>query len=195
MQSTIKTSETSARNRIGYERHALLPLRKDCLWKIETGVVRTLTWLEDGSVLTIGLWGTGDVVGKILSTQTNLYQIECLTPVEVMILPQDGWDEVTENLLAHIQQMEELSIIRNHKTVEEMLFKMLAWLAKKFGRGVDKGHILDLGLTHKDLAELIGTTRVTITRLISQLEQQGMIDRLPHKQILVQEGVFCHYVD
>jgi CRP-like cAMP-binding protein len=191
MQSTIKASETRTRNRLGYERHALLPLRQDCLWKIETGVVRTLTWLEDGSVLALGLWGAGDVVGKVLSTQTNLYQIECLTPVEAMILPPDSWDEVTENLLAHIQQMEELSIIRNHKTVEEMLFKMLAWLAKKFGRGVDKGHLLDLGLTHQDLAELLGTTRVTITRLISQLEQQGMIDRLPHKQILVQEGAFC----
>jgi CRP-like cAMP-binding protein len=195
MQSTIKTSETRIRNRLGYERRALLPLRQDCLWKIETGVVRTLTWLEDGSVLTIGLWGPGDVVGKVLSTQTNLYQIECLTPVEAMILPPDDWDEVTENLLTHIQQMEELSIIRNHKTVEEMLFKMLAWLAKKFGRGVDKGRLLDLGLTHQDLAELLGTTRVTITRLISQLEQQGMIDRLPHKQILVQGDVFCHYED
>jgi CRP-like cAMP-binding protein len=86
-----------------------------------------------------------------------------------------------------------LSIIRNHKTVEETLFKMLAWLAKKFGRGVDKGHILDLGLTHQDLAELLGTTRVTITRIITQLEQQGMINRLPRKQILVQAGAFCPY--
>jgi CRP-like cAMP-binding protein len=193
MQSIIKTRETRTRNRLGYERHALLPLRKDCLWKIETGIVRTLTWLEDGTALTLGLWGAGDVVGKVLSTQTNLYKIECLTPVEVMILPQDGWDEVTENLLAHIQQMEELSIIRNHKTVEETLFKMLAWLAKKFGRGVDKGHILDLGLTHQDLADLLGTTRVTITRIITQLEQQGMINRLPRKQILVQAGAFCQY--
>jgi CRP-like cAMP-binding protein len=192
MQSTIKTSGTRKGNCLSYERHALLPLRQDCLWKIETGVVRTLTWLEDGTAITIGLWGAGDVVGKVLSTQTNLYKIECLTPVEVMILPSDGWDEVTENLFAHIQQMEELSVIRNHKTLEEMLFKMLAWLAKKFGRGVDKGHLLDLGLTHQDLAELLGTTRVTITRLIHQLEQQGMIDRLPRKQILVQVGAFCH---
>lgn len=189
MQSTV---QTRTRNLLCYERHALLPLRQDCLLKIETGVVRTLTWLEDGTAITIGLWGAGDVVGKVLSTQTNLYKIECLTPVEVMILPPDGWDEVTESLLTHIQQMEELSIIRNHKTVEETLFKMLAWLAKKFGRGVDKGHLLDLGLTHQDLAELLGTTRVTITRLIRQLEQQGMINRLPRRQILVQAGVFCY---
>lgn len=193
MQSIIKKNEPRIRNRLVYERHALLPLRQDCLWKIETGVVRTLTCLEDGSVLALGLWGAGDVVGRVLSTQTDLYKMECLTPVEVMILPPDGWDEVTENLLTHIQQMEELSIIRNHKTLEEMLFKMLAWLAKKFGRGVGKGHLLDLGLTHQDLADLLGTTRVTITRLISQLEQQGMIDRLPHKKILVQAGAFCHY--
>jgi CRP-like cAMP-binding protein len=187
MQSAIETREPRTVNLLGYGRHALLPLRQDCLWKIETGVVRTLTWLEDGTALTLGLWGKGDVVGKVLSTQTNLYKI-----VEVMILPQAGWGEVTESLLAHIQQMEELSIIRNYKTVEETLFKMLVWLAKKFGRGADKGHILDLGLTHQDLAELLGTTRVTITRIITQLEQQGMINRLPRKQILVQAGA-CHY--
>ncbi|MGL4377557.1 MAG: hypothetical protein ACRCT1_14050, partial [Microcoleaceae cyanobacterium] len=40
-----------------FPRRALLPNKKDGLWQIESGVVRTLTWLEDGTIITLGLWG------------------------------------------------------------------------------------------------------------------------------------------
>jgi hypothetical protein len=41
--------------------------------------VRTFTWLDDGTVTTLGLWERGDVVGRSL-TQLDLYRyrIECL---------------------------------------------------------------------------------------------------------------------
>jgi len=58
-----------------FARRSLLPLRHDSLWKIETGVVRTLTLLEDGTSVTLGLWGPNDVVGKVLS-KADPYQIE-----------------------------------------------------------------------------------------------------------------------
>ena len=194
MQSTVSTVFSSEPNKYLFERRSLLPLRQDCFWKIEEGVVRTFTWSDEGAVITLGLWGRGDVVGRSL-TQLDLYRyrIECLTQVEATPLTRERWDTVVEDLLIHIQQMEELSTIRNHKRAEVVLIKLLAWLAKKFGREVEKGYLLDLRLTHQDLAELLGSTRVTITRLLQDLEKEGLIHRLPHKQILVQEGEFWHY--
>ena len=41
-------------------------MRRDSLWLLETGVVRTLTVLEDGTSIILGLWGPGDVVGRVL---------------------------------------------------------------------------------------------------------------------------------
>jgi CRP-like cAMP-binding protein len=175
-----------------FVRRALLPSRLDGLWQIDSGIVRTMTWLEDGTVLTLGIWGAGDVIGKALS-KIDPYQIECLTPVEATLLSIEDGHHLPEALIAQIQQLEELAVIRSHKRVEEALMQLLFWLARKFGREVDRGHLLDLRLTHQDLSELLGSTRVTVTRILSQLEEQGLINRLPKQQILVSETELWHY--
>ncbi|MBW4563462.1 MAG: Crp/Fnr family transcriptional regulator [Mojavia pulchra JT2-VF2] len=173
-------------------RRSFLSDHKTILWKIETGFVRTFTYLEDGTTVALGLWGPGDIVGKALSS-LEPYQIECLTRVEATILPLDEWHQSTETLLAHIKQAEELMVIRSHKKVETMLIKLLAWLSKKFGSEVEKGRLIDMRLTHEDLAEMLGSTRVTITRILGQFEQEGLIDRLTLHRIVLREEDIWYY--
>jgi CRP-like cAMP-binding protein len=96
-------------------------------------------------------------------------------------------------LISQIQQMNELAVIRSHKTVEMMLIKLLGWLAQKFGREMNKGQLIDVRLTHQDLADLLASSRVTITRTLSQLEQQGIIQRHPLHRILLREEDVWHY--
>jgi hypothetical protein len=38
----------------------ILPLKPSTLWKIESGVVRSVTWDEEGRTVTLGFWGKGD---------------------------------------------------------------------------------------------------------------------------------------
>ncbi|GAP94170.1 Crp/Fnr family transcriptional regulator [Leptolyngbya sp. NIES-2104] len=175
-----------------FKRRSTLPLRQISLWRIESGVVRMVTWLEDGSTVTLGLCGAGDVVGTHLSA-IEPYQIECLTDVEATPLSPDEWFPSPEQLLARVQQAEEFMLIRSHRRVEEMLLKLLTWLGKKFGRKVSKGHLIELRLTHQDIAELLGTTRVTITRVLKQFEQQGIVQRLPNHLTLLQPDAVWHY--
>lgn len=91
----VSTLLPTAELKSAFARRSLLPLKQDALWKIETGVVRTLTLLEDGTPITLGLWGSGDVVGKILSKAEPL-QIECLTPVEATLLPKHNWHKLRQ---------------------------------------------------------------------------------------------------
>jgi len=67
-----------------FKQRSFIPLPQDILWKIEKGVVRNLTWHEDGTLVTLGVWGPGDVVGRALS-KIEPYEIECLTKVELTI--------------------------------------------------------------------------------------------------------------
>ncbi|BAY49488.1 putative transcriptional regulator, Crp/Fnr family protein [Scytonema sp. HK-05] len=175
-----------------FKARSFLPLKQNSLWKIETGVVRVMTWHEDGTLVTLGIWGPGDIVGKAFS-KVEPYQIECLTKVEATILPLEGWFPLTDVMLAHIQQAEELMVIRSYKTVEIMLIKLLGWLAKKFGREVKTGQLIDLRLTHQDIADMLNSTRVTITRILTQLEEQGLIHRLPLHRIVLKEEELWHY--
>jgi CRP-like cAMP-binding protein len=184
--SMFLSAESVNLKRSKFSRRSLLPLGANYLWKIESGVVRTLTWLEDGTTVTLGLWGVGDVVGRVLST-AEPYQIECLTPVEVTLLSLDKWYQVNEAIIRHSQQIQELLQIVHCRSVDASLLKLLAWLAKKFGQEVEKGQLIELRLTHQEISETIGTTRVTVTRLLNDFEKQGIIQRLPRKFIVLQE--------
>ncbi|MBD2384282.1 Crp/Fnr family transcriptional regulator [Cylindrospermum sp. FACHB-282] len=189
---TSLTNSSSKNAQNFFTRRSFLPEQKNALWKIERGFVRTFTYLEDGTTVALGLWGTGDIVGLALS-KIKPYQIECLTKVEATILPLDDYSELTETLLIHIQQAEELMVIRSYKKVETMLIKLLAWLSQKFGSEVEKGRLIDMRLTHEDLAELLGSTRVTITRILGQFEQEGLINRLSLHRIVVREEEIWYY--
>jgi CRP-like cAMP-binding protein len=190
--STQFPNSSSQTTKHSFKTRSSLPLKENSLWKIETGVVRVVTWHEDGTLVTLGIWGPGDIVSQAFSG-IDPYQIECLTTVEAVMLPLDGWFPLTQVLLAHIQQAEELMIIRSHKTVEIMVVKLLTWLAKKFGREVASGNLIDLRLTHQDIADMLNSTRVTITRILTQLEEQGLIHRLPLHRIVLKEEELWHY--
>jgi CRP-like cAMP-binding protein len=107
-----------------FDRRSFLPLKSDFLWLLETGVVRTLTVLEDGTSITLGLWGSGDVVGRVLS-QADPYQIECLTPVKATLLPERRWHEATDAMILHIQRSGEFMEILHHKQAESSLLRLL----------------------------------------------------------------------
>lgn len=166
-----------------FSRHDLIPAREDVLWRIDRGAVRTVTWSEQGTLITLGYWGIGDVVGHSLS-RVKPYQVECLTSVEVSILPPDLWNQAVDSMLSHIQQTEELLSIVHRKPVSLRLWQFLLWLGQKFGRDVDRGRLIDLGITHQEIAEATNTTRVSVTRMLQQFEEEGMLLRHQRRFIL-----------
>ncbi|MGG6263987.1 Crp/Fnr family transcriptional regulator [Leptolyngbya sp. AN03gr2] len=160
-----------------------LPFTPNSLWKIESGYARTMTWNAEGAIAALGIWGTGDVIGHCLSN-IEPYQIECLGPVvarEVAIS-----NNCTRLLLSHIQQIEQLLNLANIQQASARLIGLLEWLAQRFGRLESHGYLIDIPLTHQSIAELIGTTRVTVTRTLSELERAGKIQRLRQHRILLQ---------
>lgn len=80
------------------------------------------------------------------------------------------------------------------RSAESSLLRLFGWLAKRFGQEVEQGRLIDLRLTHQDLAELIGATRVTVTRLLNDLEKQGVIQRVQRQFVVLHDQLpFWHY--
>lgn len=142
-----------------------------------------MTWSAEGRLTILGYWGPGSVVGQAL-TRINPYQVECLTNVEASLLSDDLWHQALDTLLLHVQQVEELLSIAYTYPAYQRLLKLLVWLSLKFGRDVDQGKLIDLPLTHQDIAEGIGVARATVTVLLNQLEEQGIIIRFRRQIIL-----------
>jgi CRP-like cAMP-binding protein len=99
-----------------FKHHEKIPLHNEYLWKIEQGEVRTVTWSREGTLVTLGLWGPGDVIGKPLS-KINPYLIESLETVKVVAVPRHLWNQELDAILLHAQYVEELlTIVHNYLT-------------------------------------------------------------------------------
>ena len=156
-----------------FQRRDLIPYTEHRLWRIEAGWVRSMTWDEDGLITTLGFWRSGDVISSML-VQVHPCHFECLTKVEVSLLPPNfSYPEAV--LIDHIQQVQTLLRINHQRRIESRLLMFLHWLAQQFGHAVAQGYLIELRLTHQEIADVIGSTRVSITRLLRQLEQQGTI--------------------
>lgn len=171
-----------------FSRREMIPLQSHQIWRIDSGCARTITGNEEGEVITLGFWRSGEFVSQSLF-DLNPYQIECLTGVEASLLLIESWD-YQQVLMSHVQQSQaqqaqELLIILRSKHMESRLLNFLKWLTQQFGQATTQGWWIDLRLTHQDIADAIGTTRVTITRLLKQLEKAGVIRWSKHRQILL----------
>jgi CRP-like cAMP-binding protein len=103
----------------------------------------------------------------------------------VTILPPKLWSQALDALFLHIQQAEEMFTIVQQHPMSLRLWQFLVWLADKFGRDVYQGRLIDLQLTHQELADAISITRVTVTRLLRQFESSGILRR-HQKQFILQ---------
>ncbi|MBD1939798.1 Crp/Fnr family transcriptional regulator [Microcoleus sp. FACHB-68] len=191
--SPVLLDQYPNRTQTTFARRSLLPLKPHEIWQIKTGVVRTFTWSEDGTLIPLGLWGSQDIVGKALS-KAEPYTIECLTLVEATVLPANNSYEFIKALIQHTQQLEEFLELRHCKPIDASLLKLLTWLSQRFGRAVEQGQLIDLRLTHQEISEMIGSNRVTVTRMLKNFEKQGLISRHQQRYIVVPDRQpFWHY--
>jgi len=165
----------------------------DSLWRIERGVVRTWSWNQKGQPITLGYWGLGDIVGQPLSS-LNPYRIQCVTNVEVsMVLPTLLYQDLNA-LVGQFQQNELLLSILHLHPIKERLWQFLVWLSHKFGRDVDQGRLIDLLLTHQEMAEALATTRVSVTRLLHVFESERRLKRHSKQLIITSSAASSTYL-
>jgi CRP-like cAMP-binding protein len=173
-------------------RRGYLPARSDRLWLLKAGVVRTMTYQEDGTAIALGLWSTGDIVGQSLS-DAEPYLIEALTEAEAVSIALSDWQPPVEVITSYLKHTEALMVVRTHRRAETALLGLLQWLANRFGFQIDRGCLIDLKITHQDLADFSGLSRVTVTRLLRQFEEQGLIYRRSRQLILAETSDHWHY--
>ncbi len=181
----VKIAKSLGRRK--FKRRDVLPVCKDVLWKIEKGAVRTTTWGEDGACITLGYWGEGDIIGYPLS-KVNPYQIECLSEVELNLIPPHIWVEEIPALINRIQESEKLTTIVHQKPLSWRLEQFLNLLSEKFGEDCGDGVYIKISVTHQEMAEVLNTTRVTITRALQDFEDAGIVSRKRRQIILKQKA-------
>lgn len=162
----------------------LIPIKTEFYWLLQQGIVKTRAWTEEGHPITLGYWGKKDVIGQPLPL-VYPYQAICVTRVQALLVPVHHIDSIGDFLHRHVQQTEELLYIMRSDRMYERLCKVLKWLGTKFGIEVEIGLLIDIHVTHQELAEIIGSTRVTVTKLVNQLEKEGFLSRPERNTIIL----------
>ncbi|MED0679416.1 Crp/Fnr family transcriptional regulator [Aneurinibacillus thermoaerophilus] len=67
------------------------------------------------------------------------------------------------------------------RDMKEKIINTLLSLARSKGKEEAGGYSLEMELTHQDLADMVGTTRETVSRIISQLKKDGFIEFNAHR--------------
>jgi CRP-like cAMP-binding protein len=165
-----------------FKRRELLRVESG-FWQITRGYIRALSLDEEGTQITLGLWQPGDIIGKYFS-QVVPYHLECLTSGEAMLLPP-AYRPEPNILLDHLYQTQELLTIAQVKRLELRLEKFLDWLVFRFGTPTDRGYQIEVRLTHQEISEAIGSTRVSVTRVLKQFQHTGKIRWSSHHLIVL----------
>ncbi|MDJ0531676.1 MAG: Crp/Fnr family transcriptional regulator [Xenococcaceae cyanobacterium MO_207.B15] len=161
-----------------------LPLSSEYLWLIIDGVVKSSTINEKGKNVTLSYWGAKDVVGKPLSGN-RLCILECVTSVRAEKIYVQDWQKLSPAVFRYGQQVKELSnIIRTGKAPQRLLL-LLDWLANKFSERLNPDKSINFNITHQELSEIIGVSRITVTKILNQFEQEGVISRPERNTIIV----------
>ena len=74
-----------------------------------------------------------------------------------------------------LRQTEAFLSLAGHRRVEDRLRQLLWLLKNELGHPEPEGICLSVRLTHQHLANAIGTTRVTVTRLLGQFKKENWL--------------------
>ncbi|MFS8867519.1 Crp/Fnr family transcriptional regulator [Synechococcus sp. OH30] len=164
-----------------YSPRQIIPLPPEEWVIVCRGVVQLSTVYANGSEAILGFAGPSMPLGSPL-TRLDPYQAKALTAVDVLRLSSaevEASETLSQGLLKQLvrrlRQTEALLALAGRRRVEERLRQLLVLLAVELGSPLSTGVRLQVRLTHQDLANTIGTTRVTITRLLNRFRQQGWI--------------------
>lgn len=156
-----------------------IPLRSDEVLVVCRGVVQLFTIQQDGSETLLGLAGPSMPIGLPL-TLVDPYWATALTDVDILALPLTEIEAspalmagIYRNLMLRLHQTEAWLALSGKRLVADRLRHLLLLLAKDFGHVEPEGVRIPVRLTHHQLATAIGTTRVTVTRLLKDFKAEG----------------------
>ncbi len=161
----------------------------DSLFVIVSGRVRIYTFSADGHELSYGIFGDGDFFGEmaLLTGDPRSANAEAMEWTEVLVLRRSAFREhLLCNPSTAIRVIETLSarLRETNASVEELISlnvtqrvaRKLLDLADRYGVAGPEGVLIDLDLSQEAIASLVGTTRESTNRALSQMRSQGILD-------------------
>lgn len=161
----------------------------EALHFIKAGKVKIFKTTADGKEQILHILQNGDIFAEVVLFDAGPYPATALVMEEAQIglirnadvenlirqcpeLALKILKVMSKRLRAAQGQIRDLALKDTYGRVASMLIK----LAREHGAEIEQGIRINLSLSRQELANLIGTTRETVTRILSELKKSKIID-------------------
>lgn len=170
---------------------SVVPLLENTLWVVNKGMVKFTAVTEHGDALLLGFAGPEEPFGASLS-KVQAYEAITLTDCELTCQSLDqiaGSAELATSMVravsSRVRQSEFLLALLGLRRVDDRVRCFLELMAQDYGTVCKSGIRIGVRLTHQDIASALSTTRVTVTRVIGQLKDQGWLEIDSRRHLVV----------
>ena len=155
-----------------------------------SGLAKLTTSSTEGKTLIVKIAEPGEVLGASATILGKPYEVsaETIEPSQLNFIKRDDFlkylNQHAEACLHTAQQLSEkyhsaqreIRSLGLSQTTSEKLARLLLDWCDRGGEQTTRGIRLKVLLTHEEIAQMIGTTRETVTRLLSDFRRKKMID-------------------
>ena len=168
-----------------------VPLLRNHIWMVVRGMVKLHSISVHGDELILGLAGPNEPFGEPLA-HGDLCEAATLCACDLLCLSLDEIEATPQlamvmarAIASRMRQSEAVIALLGLRRVEDRLRGFLELLAQEYGQPCEQGLRLNLRLTHQDLASALSTTRVTVTRLLGLLREEGWLKISTDRQLVI----------
>ena len=167
----------------------------DSLLFLLSGQLQVIDITEDGRAIGLRMLTQGDFFGEIavINGSIRSASVVALTPVLVALLPRNTAlhlfshspsvaNHMLRFLAEKVQRDSQFRALLSIHNTAKRIYSYIDLLTEKAAGDV---HVVENLPTHQDIANMINTSRETVTRTLLLLVQQGIVQKGAHRLIIV----------
>jgi CRP/FNR family cyclic AMP-dependent transcriptional regulator len=155
-----------------------------------SGRVKLTSTSKDGNTVIVRIAEAGEILGASATILGNSYKVsaETLEPAQLNFVRRDDFlrllsshSEASMHIARQLSEkyqsaQRDIRSLGLSRTVAEKLAKLLLDWCVQGGEQTPRGVRLKVLLTHEEIAQMVGSTRETITRLLSDFRRHKIIE-------------------
>ena len=178
----------------------------DQLYFLLSGTVRLYKIYGDFKEATTALLKDGGVFGKLSLVEGRWQDVfaEAVTESRVAGIQKASLERVIKSdpafalklfssLSERLRQSDEVIESLLHREVSTRLATLLLNLGERFGEDNGVGRLIDVRLTHQDLANMIASTREAVSKVMSEFQRDGVVESRNRRIAIVNGDALAEY--
>ncbi|HEY9062964.1 MAG TPA: Crp/Fnr family transcriptional regulator [Pseudobacteroides sp.] len=184
-----------------YEKGELIIMEGSChesLIIIDQGQVKVFRYTVEGKEQILYIFAQGDFFGEknLMKNQEASYNVEALETTNICMINKEDFQgllrdypeigiKIIEELCSRMEKIEGTVQSMGTKSIESRINGVLLDFVERYGKKHHNGILVELPLSREGIANFIGTARETVSRKLSALQDEGVIEMIGNKKILV----------